>query len=63
MYLPTSGFARAFTLSAWALFHVNFGSSKYPETCSTKTSFSFSLAIFAASDGLPAHAVSRYKGV
>src|SRR5438067_6627588 len=47
-YLPTSGLARAFTRSASALFQVKRGSSKLPETCSTKTSFCSFLAISAA---------------
>src|SRR5262249_18625050 len=51
-YLPTSGLARAFTRSASALFQVKRGSSKCPETCSTKTSFSCFFASTAASDGV-----------
>src|SRR5262249_33249572 len=43
---------RAFTRSASALFQVKRGSSKLPETCSTKTSFSCFLAIRAASLGV-----------
>src|SRR6516225_2888434 len=51
-YLPTSGLARAFTRSASALFQVKRGSSKLPETCRTRTSFSCFLATFAASLGV-----------
>src|ERR671926_1642114 len=47
-YLPTSGLARAFTRSASALFQVKRGSSKLPETWSTKTSFCSFLALVAA---------------
>src|SRR2546422_7776216 len=54
-YAPTSGLAKAFTRSAWALFQVNFGSSKYPETWRTKTSFSSFFALSAASEGEPDH--------
>src|SRR5262249_26101531 len=51
-YLPTSGLANAFTRSASALFQVKRGSSKLPETCNTKTSFSFLAAWRAASEGV-----------
>src|SRR6266404_621496 len=50
-YLPTSGFARAFTRSASALFQVKAGSSKSPETCKTTTSFSSFSALRAAALG------------
>src|SRR5262249_17146720 len=49
--LPTSSFARAFTRSASALFQVKLGSSKYPETCKTSTSFLSAAARLAASAG------------
>src|SRR5262249_39243416 len=51
-YLPASGLARAFTRSASALFQVKRGSSKLPERCSTKSSFSCFLANLAASAGV-----------
>src|SRR5262249_43160784 len=51
-YLPTSLFARAFTRSASALFQVKRGSSKWPETCRTKTSFCCFFASSAASLGV-----------
>jgi hypothetical protein len=51
------GFAKAFTRSACALFQVNFGSSKWPETWRTKTSFSSFFALAAASEGEPDHSI------
>src|SRR5262249_976179 len=50
-YFPTSGLAKALTRNASALFQVRRGSSKLPETCNTKTSFSCFLAAVAASEG------------
>src|SRR5579883_3398299 len=50
-YLPVFTLANAFTRSASALFQVKRGSSKWPETCRTKTSFSSFWALRAASDG------------